>query len=264
MLVCQDNVLSADCRRGGAMPILDLAVSHSSPIPIYHQISQQLEHMIAVGELAKGDFLPSEVELAERWGISRPTARRAIQELVEKGLLVRKRGVGTQVVNAQLQRTMKLSSLHGDLVAAGRKPTTHVRLWQEQQASALVAETLDIAIGSPVMYLERLRLANGRPLALMHNWLRHDITYDITLAQLQAEGLYDLLRARRIRPRIAHQSISARAATDAEAEILGLDVGAALLTMRRAMQDDSGRTVELGEHAYDASHYSVEMTVVDS
>lgn len=246
------------------MPILDLAVSHSSPIPIYHQISQQLEHMIVSGELVKGDFLPSEVELAERWGISRPTARRAIQELVEKGLLVRKRGVGTQVVNAQLQRTMKLSSLHSDLVAAGRKPTTQVREWQQEAANAAIAEGLDIPVGSPVMYLERLRLANGRPLALMRNWLRHDITHDITLPQLQTEGLYDLLRARRIRPRIAHQSISAHAASAAEAEVLSLEPGAALLTMRRAMQDDSGRTVEIGDHSYDASRYSVEMTVVDS
>lgn len=246
------------------MPVLDLAVSHSSPIPIYHQISQQLEHMIVAGELAKGDFLPSEVQLAERWGISRPTARRAIQELVEKGLLVRKRGVGTQVVNAQLQRTMKLSSLHGDLVAAGRRPTTDVREWREHPADAGVAESLDITVGSPVMYLERLRLANGRPLAFMRNWLRYEITSDITLTELQDDGLYNLLRARRVRPRIAHQAIGARLATSAEADVLLLDPGAALLTMRRAMQDDSGRTVELGEHVYDALQYSVEMTVVDS
>jgi DNA-binding GntR family transcriptional regulator len=246
------------------MPALDIAVSHSSPIPIYHQIAEQLQQAIAAGNLAKGDFLPSEVELAESWGISRPTARRAIQELVERGLLVRKRGVGTQVVNAQLQRTMKLSSLHSDLVAAGRRPTTEVRIWQEKPADGNIAEVLEIPVGTPVMYLERLRLANGQPLALMRNWLLHDIAGDISLDELRTQGLYDLLRARRVRPRIAHQAIGAKSAAPDEATFLGLNTGSALLTMRRAMQDDSGRTVELGDHLYDAAHYSVEMTVVDS
>lgn len=246
------------------MTTLDIAVSHASPIPIYHQISQQLEQAIASGVLSKGDFLPSEVELADQWGISRPTARRAIQELVGKGLLVRKRGVGTQVVNAQLQRTMKLSSLHSDLVAAGRKPTTHVQQWREVQADGAIAEALEIAVGAPVMYLERLRMAAGNPLALMRNWLHFDITNDITSDDLRQFGLYDLLMARRVRPRIAHQTIGAKAATKAEAASLQLELGAPLLTMRRIMQADNGRTIELGDHVYDADRYSVEMTVVDS
>ena len=246
------------------MTTLDIAVSHASPIPIYHQISQQLEYAITSGALNKGDFLPSEVELADQWGISRPTARRAIQELVGKGLLVRKRGVGTQVVNAQLQRTMKLSSLHGDLVAAGRTPTTQVLRWHETEADGMVAAALEISEGAPVMYLERLRMAASHPLALMRNWLQFDITNDITSDDLQRQGLYDLLQARRVRPRIAHQTIGAKTATKAEAASLQLELGAPLLTMRRIMQADNGRTIELGDHVYDADRYSVEMTVVDS
>lgn len=246
------------------MTTLDIAVSHGSPIPIYHQISQQLEHAITSGALSKGDFLPSEVELADQWGISRPTARRAIQELVGKGLLVRKRGVGTQVVNAQLQRTIKLSSLHADLAAAGRKPTTQVQQWHEVKADSAIAVALEIPEGAPVMFLERLRMAAGHPLALMRNWLQFDITKDITADDLQRLGLYDLLQARRVRPRIAHQTIGAKAATKSEAAVLHLEPGAPLLTMRRVMQADDGRTIELGDHVYDAHRYSVEMTVVDS
>lgn len=246
------------------MTALDLTVSHASPIPIYHQIALQLEEAITGGSIAKGDFLPSEVELAERWGISRPTARRAIQELVEKGLLVRKRGVGTHVVNDQLRRSMKLSSLYEDLATAGRKPTTTVRRWQKQVADADVADALDISLGSPVMYLERVRSAGGQPLALLRNWLSYETTSDITESELQKVGLYELLRARRVRPRIAHQTIGAKSATPEEAAALRRDAGSPLLTMRRVMQDDTGRTIELGDHVYDAERYSVEMTVVDS
>jgi DNA-binding GntR family transcriptional regulator len=242
---------------------LHIEVSHGSPVPIYHQISEQLQSAIERGALTKGDFLPSEIELAARWGVSRPTARRAIQELVDRGMLVRKRGVGTQVVNAQLRRAMRLSSLHGDLMRAGRKPSTIIRAFTLQPADQQVAEALEVTEGSSVHYLERLRLANGEPLALMHNWLITPLLADTSSEDLQTTGLYEVLASRRVRPRLAQQVISSKAASQDEAAVLNLPQGAPLLAMRRVMQDDTGRVVELGDHVYDAGRYSVEMIVMD-
>ncbi len=88
----------------GAESPLQLSVDRSSPVPLYFQLSQQLETAIETGKLAPGSLLGNEIELAGRLGLSRPTVRQAIQSLVDKGLLVRRRGIGTQVVHSQVKR----------------------------------------------------------------------------------------------------------------------------------------------------------------
>src|SRR5882724_4894332 len=101
------------------MAQVELRVDRSSPVPLYYQIAQQLEEAVRSGSLAPGERLENEVDLADRFGLSRPTVRQAIQELVRKGMLVRKRGVGTQVVQghngSDITRPVALSSLYDDL-----------------------------------------------------------------------------------------------------------------------------------------------------
>ena len=87
-----------------------LLVDRTSPVPLYFQVAQHLEQLIESGDLATGTRLENEVDLAEQFGLSRPTMRRAIGYLVDRGLLVRKRGVGTQVVHAKARRQVELTS----------------------------------------------------------------------------------------------------------------------------------------------------------
>jgi DNA-binding GntR family transcriptional regulator len=242
----------------------EVYLNRVSPVPLYHQLAQQLFAAIASGQLPKGTFLDNEIELAERWQVSRPTVRRAIQDLVESGMLVRRRGVGTQVVNDHVRRPFKLSSLHDDLVATGRDPATRVVRFTHVAADHEVAEALAIAVGTEVVYIERCRAAGALPLAVMRNWLIADVASSITVEALAERGLYALLRERGVRPHSAVQRLGAAAATAEEAELLGVPVGAPLVTMRRVMQDDTGRAVELGDHRYDAAHYSVEMHVLEN
>ena len=101
------------------MPVA-VELDRSSPVPLYYQLAQAIEAAIRDGELSPGDRFENELALAKRLTLSRPTTRRAIQELVDKGLLVRKRGVGTQVVRSQFRRTEALSSLNEDIIKAGR------------------------------------------------------------------------------------------------------------------------------------------------
>lgn len=77
---------------------LSIELDRSSPVPLYYQVAREIERAIQAGSLVPGDRLDNETELANRLGLSRPTMRRAMQDLVSKGLLVRKRGVETQVV----------------------------------------------------------------------------------------------------------------------------------------------------------------------
>ena len=92
-----------------------IRIDRSSPVPLYFQVAQRLEQMIESGEMPPGSRLENEIALADQLGLSRPTMRQAIQHLVNKGLLVRKRGVGTQVAHARLRRQVELSSLFDDL-----------------------------------------------------------------------------------------------------------------------------------------------------
>ena len=108
------------------MTELFVDLDRSSPVPLYFQVAQQIERAISEGDLAPGDRLDNEISLAEQFGLSRPTMRRAIQELVDKGLLVRKRGVGTQVVHGQVTRPVELTSLFDDLTHHHQTPTTQV------------------------------------------------------------------------------------------------------------------------------------------
>ncbi|PIB11995.1 MULTISPECIES: GntR family transcriptional regulator [Streptomyces] len=240
---------------------LQLSVDRSSPVPLYFQLSQQLEAAIEHGTLTPGSLLGNEIELAGRLGLSRPTVRQAIQSLVDKGLLVRRRGVGTQVVHSQVKRPLELSSLYDDLESAGQRPATQVVVNTVVPASAEVAAALGVAEGSEVHRVERLRLAHGEPMAYLCNYLPPDLL-KLDSAQMEATGLYRLMRAAGITLHSARQSVGARAATAEEGERLGEPAGAPLLTMQRTTFDDTGRAVEFGTHIYRASRYSFEFQLL--
>jgi DNA-binding GntR family transcriptional regulator len=240
---------------------LELSVDRSSPVPLYFQLSQQLEAAIEHGTLTPGSLLGNEIELAARLGLSRPTVRQAIQSLVDKGLLVRRRGVGTQVVHSQVKRPLELSSLYDDLEAAGQRPATEVLANTLEPAPAEVAATLGIAEGTQVHRIERLRLTHGEPMAHLCNYLPTGL-FDLDSGQLEATGLYRMMRAAGITLHSARQSIGARAATAAEGERLDEPAGAPLLTMQRTTFDDTGRAVEYGTHTYRPSRYSFEFQLL--
>jgi DNA-binding GntR family transcriptional regulator len=240
--------------------ISPVEVDRTSPVPLYFQVATRLQELIEKGEIGVGARIENEVDLAERLGVSRPTTRRAIQYLVERGMLIRKRGVGTQVVHPKVRRPVELSSLYDDLVTSARTPRTEVLALRIVPAPADVAEALEIAPGAEVTWIERLRYAGGEPLALMHNAIPVDLIR-LTPQDLAERGLYELLRRAGFIPRIATQVIGARSATAAEARTLQEKRGASLLTMTRTAWDAGGRALEYGSHLYRASLYSFELNL---
>ena len=241
-------------------PVRPVEVDRTSPVPLYFQVASRLQELIENGEIGVGARIENEVDLAERLGVSRPTTRRAIQYLVERGMLVRKRGVGTQVVHPKVRRPVELSSLYDDLVNADRRPRTDVLDLRVIPASQEIAEALELASGSDVTWIERLRYAGGEPLALMHNAIPVDLL-PLTEQDLAEHGLYELLRRAGYVPRIATQVIGARSATAAEAKTLDEKRGASLLTMTRTAWDAGGRALEYGSHVYRTSRYSFELNL---
>ncbi|MFF1277692.1 GntR family transcriptional regulator [Streptomyces marokkonensis] len=246
---------------GPALSTLDFALDRGSPVPLYYQLAQQLEAAIEHGVLAPGNLLGNEVDLSVRLGLSRPTVRQAIQSLVDKGLLVRRRGVGTQVVHSQVRRPLELSSLYDDLEAAGQGPTTQVVRNETVPAPGDVAAALGLAEGAEVVLLERLRRTHGQPVALLCNYLPADLLV-LDTARLESTGLYRMLRSAGVTLHSARQTVGARSATAQEAARLDEREGAALLTMQRTAYDDTGRPVEYGTHIYRASRYSFDFQLL--
>lgn len=239
-----------------------IPVDRTSPVPLYFQVAQHLERAIESGDLPPGTQLENEIQLAEQLGLSRPTVRRAMQYLVDRGLLVRKRGIGTQVAQAKFKRPVELSSLWDDLARSGRQPSTKVLSISREPVTGEIAHKLGLADGAEAIMLERLRYASGEPLARLRNYLPAGLVPEMTAEALEQTGLYQLLRAGGITLHTAVQTIGARAATQAEARLLGEPKAAPLLTMERSAYDDAGRVIEYGTHIYRASRYSFEFSLL--
>jgi DNA-binding GntR family transcriptional regulator len=208
-------------------------LDRTSPIPLYFQIAENLKEAIQAGAIAPGERLDNELGLAEQLGVSRPTVRQAIQRLVHEGLVVRRRGLGTVVVAPRILRPVALTSLYDDLAAA-----------------------------TPVLSIERLRFADDTPLAIMQNYLPAKLLQGRTEADLEQNGLYELLRSQGVQLHAADQVLAARRVTAQEARLLQAPRSATVLTMTRTAFDPAGLPIEHGRHAYLADRYSFKMSLV--
>ena len=241
---------------------LFMDLDRSGPVPLYFQIASRIENAILEGDLPPGSRLENEIALGERLGLSRPTVRRAIQELVDKGMLVRRRGIGTQVVHGQVSRKVELTSLYDDLASGDRHPSTSLLLHEVIEADARIAEVLGVPVGDPILHIRRVRGADDVPVAVLENYLPRDLV-DLSEEDLAEHGLYQLLRARGTMIRVARQRIGARRASAEETALLEIDKGGPVLTMERTAFDNSGRAIEFGSHCYRPDLYSFEVTLVD-
>ncbi|MDO4897682.1 MAG: GntR family transcriptional regulator [Rothia sp. (in: high G+C Gram-positive bacteria)] len=229
-------------------------------MPLYHQLVSEVKTAISNGNLTSGTMLPNELEIAAQLHLSRPTVRKAMDELVRAGLLVRKRGVGTQVVANEIRRPLSLSSLYADLSRSGVTPSTKVLVFETIVPPATVNEALQLPAGHEVYHLLRLRLENDKPLAVMENWIPTTLG-TITPEELTHQGLYDVLRSLGVTFSLAHQTVGATVADLFQAKTLEIEEGAPLVTMKRTAIDDVGTRVETGRHVYRADLYSFEMTL---
>ncbi|MFY9262730.1 MAG: GntR family transcriptional regulator [Actinomycetaceae bacterium] len=237
----------------------NIVLDRESPTPLHAQISELIGREITEGILSPGTLLENEVSLARRLKVSRPTARRAMQTLVEQGLLLRRRGAGTIVAPKPRHRIGRLSSLNEEIRGAGKLPSTEVLTYQHTAASETVARLLDRPIGSPVVELERLRYRDGVPLAILYNWLPAEFAPGS--AELNKSGLYELMRNAGVKIASTTQSVSAERPKLRHAKLLAITPRQPVLIIERTAFDDHGHVVEWGRHVYRGDLYHYESTV---
>ena len=234
--------------------------------PLYHQIFVVLRSKIHSGEIQPGAFLPSEHDIAAEFGVSRITAKRALNELAGIGLVVRERGRGTKV--SEMPPTPRIhASVDGwleNMTVMGRSTRAQVLDLSYVLASGEVAKALSVAPDTLVQRAVRVRWQGDESLSYLVTHIPEDIGRRFTEQDLSSEPLLDILERNGVAASSARQIITATVADATVAGALGIHIGAPLLEVRRVVCDQTERPVEYIRALYrpERYHYEVVLTRV--
>jgi GntR family transcriptional regulator len=236
------------------------------PIPLHHQVFRDLRAALDANEWRAGDRMPTERELAERYGCSLITVRHALGELVREGRIERTRGRGTFVLQPRIDRDIAGSmSFAEEMQRRGLDPGTRLVTGRIEPAGEAVAASLGIAADAPVVYLERLRLGDGEPLILEQARLPAERFAGLLAFDLEKRSLYDILAerygARIVRARESVEPVMLRAR---EAGLLGVPSRSLALLIEGVAHDADGVPIESARSYVrgDRTRYYLERDVV--
>lgn len=236
------------------------------PIPLHHQVYLDLRSALDGGEWKPGDRLPTERELAARYGCSLITVRRALSELVHEGRIERTRGRGTFVLAPRIDVDFAGSlSFTEEMQTRGLDPATRLIAARPESAGAAVAGALGLAPGSPTLYLERLRLADSLPLLLEQVHLPAERFPGLLATDLEGRSLYDLLSERYdVRVARTRETLEPVLLRVREARLLDRRPGSPALLIEGIASTSEGTPIEFSRTFVrgDRSRYYVERVVV--
>ncbi|MBN8954604.1 MULTISPECIES: GntR family transcriptional regulator [unclassified Rhizobium] len=221
-------------------------MSSFEEIPRYAQIETILAEEIAGRRLACGQQLPPEDQLVERFGASRTTVRKAIENLVARGLVEIRRGKGTFVSEPKI--TQELTELRGfaeDMVLLGRHPTARLLSKERVPAPKDVATYLELSQGAQVWRIERVRLGDGVPMSFDETYLPLEIGEKVVANDLEAEPIFDLLERKYGLPLIeARYQLEATTADARVAAGLNIEAGSSIFLIERTCYVERNRPVD--------------------
>jgi GntR family transcriptional regulator len=212
---------------------------------LYEQIADRIREEILGGVLRPGDRLPTERELGNTFNASRGTVRQALTRLADEGLVRRTQGSGTYVLaSSPMSRFFSLSTFDDEMRSLGRIPSTRVLRAETIAAHADDAVRLDISPGEPVHRIDRLRLADNRPMAVEHRVLPARLCPALLEEDLEHQSIHWLLTSKYAIPiaRIEH-TVDRRPVTERAAGALGIDTAEIVMEIERLTytEDRSGR-----------------------
>lgn len=221
-----------------------------------------LRDQIADGRLGDGDNLPGEQRLAESYGVSRVTVRRALDALAESGLIERRAGSGTTVRagrQAAKRVAMDFTTLMPQLVEMGQATTARLLSFSYGAAPDFVARAMRLPEGEQVQIAVRTRSVDDIPFSHLTTYVPAAIARNYSEDDLATTPLFKLLERGGVQIEAAHQSVSATLAGPDVAEALGVAVGSALLSLRRVVRDVDGNGVEYLSGLYRPDMFQLEM-----
>lgn len=251
-------------QKDGTLDIGLQPLSHDDPTPLYHQLYTALKDRIQSGDIPSGSKIPSELQLAEHLDISRITAKRALNELAQSGLVTRQRGRGT-IVTANTD--LNFSDRKNDYIKNVTKlrETTRAEILSREiiNAPTSVAKNLGLAENTAVEKITHRLSLRGETLSYVETYLPQNLAAKITKAQLVKKPIVSLLMDAGVSVTRAEQDIFAVSASDEMAEILGATSGRPLLTIHCIMYDADSRAVQDIYAWYHPDRYSYHMTLTN-
>lgn len=235
-----------------ALPIQQLREKFVNTLPLYIQIADGLQEKMEAGELCPGERLPPERELSQMLGVNRMTLRRSLQRLELQGLLDRRQGAGTYVATPKIERQADhLVSFSRGMKKRGYLPGARLLHFERKPAEASVARELGIPPASEVYFFQRVRSLNDEPVMLEKFWMPVSRFADLDRFDLVNRFVFDIVEEEYgLTVTSARLSLEAVVATDYEAEMLGIRVGAPLMLERRLTFDQNDRPFEFGIDLY--------------
>ncbi|WP_163100150.1 GntR family transcriptional regulator [Peribacillus alkalitolerans] len=222
-------------------------LKHESIIPLYHQLMERLKGSIEKGHWAPGDKIPSENQLMDQFGVSRNTSKKAIEELVQEGILYRVQGKGTFVAKPKLQQSlMGFYSFSKVLKENGLNPKDIILKIEEVTPTAKIREALQLGEDERVIEMKRLRCANNEPYILESSFIpKHVVSDQDQLKKVGEISLYDLFSQQFnivvTRAKEAFEPVLIRAD---EKDYLQTEEGRPALLLERIAYDITGIPVE--------------------
>ena len=239
-------------------------IKKDSPIPYYFQLEEILRGEIESGRWVPGQRIPSESELCENLGVSRTVVRQALNELVNEGLLYRRKGKGTFVAGSKIAESLvqNLTGFYEDMVAKGLTPITQVLEQKLIPASKKVAAMLNLQEGDQVIKIDRLRSVGNEPILTVTTFIPHQICPGLLEEDLTNQSLYAVLEDRyKLEIARGRRTLEAISASEEDAKLLGIEEGEPLVLLKSVGYLEDGGPVEYFEakHRGDRSRFEVEL-----
>ncbi len=229
--------------------------------PRYREIELAIRQRLA--RLTPGAELPSDAQLCEEFGVSRMTARHAMNRLAQEGLVFRVRGRGTFVGEPPThRRANSLLSFSNEMRRQGRKPTSRVLGRAIRAPTREESGRLQLKGGEKLLWLRRIRLADGHPIALESTRLHRRTAAVVLAADLQSDSLHAVLVRAGCLPTFGRATITAESASADDARWLKMRRGDPMLVERRIILDQQGRPLEFTESRYPADRYALDVDFV--
>jgi GntR family transcriptional regulator len=230
-------------------------------LPLYAQLKDAIIHAVSSGELAAGNQIPSQRELCEKYGMSHMTVRRAINELINEGVVYAIPGKGIFVspvkVNAEAG---PLVSFTEEMARLGMRVTSKVLTAELVSASSILARGLGVEVGALLVHLERLRLADGQSMAVQTTYLPHNLCLGLLGHDLEQQSLYALLRSvYDLRLNDSTSVVEAAMASKEQASLLGVPWPSAVLVTEQITFLDNGKAIEFVRTIYRSDLYRLKV-----
>jgi GntR family transcriptional regulator len=216
-------------------------------------VRAQIIELVTAG--AEGDKVPPERELSAAWGVARMTLRRALDELVGEGLIVRQQGRGTFVARPRMARHLSMNSFTEEMRKQGRVPSSRVLDFRRIRAGVRQARQLRLPVGDPIVRFTRLRLADGEPIGLETTCVSAALVPGLQESDLRGSW-YELL-TKQYAIRIAHGSslIEPANLTEREANFLQTAPGKPAFRIETSTYGDSGGVIDFEVDVYRGDRY---------